>query len=43
MSKMRAGGSTYCAAMQSNGQVGGRDVFKDGVKTEISNCPNYVK
>ena len=43
MTKMRAGGSTYCAAMQSNGLVGGRDVFKNGVKTEVTSCPRYVK
>lgn len=43
MTKVKAGGSTYCAAMQSNGLVGGRDVFKDGVKTEVRTCPQYVK
>jgi hypothetical protein len=43
MTKVKAGGSTYCAAMQSNGLVGGRDVFKDGVKTEVTTCPQYVK
>ena len=37
--KVRSGGSTYCAAMQSNTLMGGRDVFRDGVKTEITNCP----
>lgn len=30
---------TICAQMQSNGLVGGRDVFKDGVKTQVSSCP----
>jgi len=39
MTKIHAGGSTYCAYMESNGLVGGRDVFKDGVKTKISTCP----
>ena len=39
MTKVHAGGATYCAYMESNGLVGGRDVFKDGVKTKISTCP----
>lgn len=43
MTKVHAGGSVYCAAMQSNTLVGGRDVFRDGVKTEITNCPRYAK
>ncbi|MFA9218146.1 MAG: hypothetical protein ACEQSK_13735, partial [Sphingomonadaceae bacterium] len=39
MTRVRAGGSTYCAQMQSNALVGGRDVFRDGVKTQIATCP----
>jgi len=39
MTKIHAGGVTYCAYKESNGLVGGRDVFKDGVKTRVSNCP----
>lgn len=29
-----------CAVMESNGLVGARDVFKDGVKTKWSRCAN---
>jgi hypothetical protein len=32
-------GSSYCAAMQSNALTGGRDPFRDGVKTQVSTCP----
>jgi len=39
MTKIHAGGVTYCAYKESNGLVGGNDVFKDGVKTRVSNCP----
>lgn len=39
MTKVHAGGVTYCAVTQSNTLVGGRDVFRDGVKTAISTCP----
>ena len=39
MTKVHAGGATYCAYKESNGLVGGRDVFKDGVKTAVSTCP----
>jgi hypothetical protein len=28
-----------CAAMENNGQTGGRDVFRDGVKTKWASCP----
>lgn len=39
MTVIHSGGSTYCAAMESNTMVGGRDVFRNGVKTRISSCP----
>jgi hypothetical protein len=33
------GGGTLCAYMESNAITGGRDPFRDGVKTKISTCP----
>jgi hypothetical protein len=34
-----SGATTYCARMESNALTGGRDPFKDGVKTRVSSCP----
>ncbi|MGV7210158.1 hypothetical protein ACLB1G_20155 [Oxalobacteraceae bacterium A2-2] len=40
MAKVRMpNGSSYCAATQSNALTGGRDPFRDGVKTQVSTCP----
>ena len=39
MTVVHAHGGTYCAYKESNAIVGGRDVFRDGVKTKISTCP----
>nr|WP_229259365.1 hypothetical protein [Duganella aceris] len=38
-SKIHAGGSTYCAVKESNGMTGGRDPFRDGIKTKVTTCP----
>lgn len=40
ISKVKTRFGRYCAYKESNGLVGGRDVFRDGVKTKISGCPN---
>ena len=39
MSKVVTAFGRYCAYKESNGLVGGRDVFRDGVKTKIGPCP----
>ena len=39
MSKVVTAFGRYCAYQESNGLVGGRDVFRDGVKTKIGPCP----
>lgn len=39
MTRVRSGGGSYCAVMESNALTGGRDPFRDGVKTKISTCP----
>jgi hypothetical protein len=33
------GGGTYCAYKESNGTTGGRDPFRDGIKTKAMTCP----
>ncbi|MFC3376856.1 hypothetical protein ACFOLJ_13435 [Rugamonas sp. CCM 8940] len=38
MSKIHTPHGSYCAYMESNAITGGRDPFKDGVRTKISNC-----
>ncbi len=40
MSKIHTPLGTYCAAMGSNAPGGGRDPFKDGVKTKFFTCPH---
>lgn len=39
MTRVRSGGGSYCAVMESNALTGGRDPFRDGVKTKVSTCP----
>ena len=39
VSKVISGSRSYCVFMESNGLVGGRDVFRDGVKTKVGPCP----
>ena len=39
MSRVVTAFGRYCAYKESNGLVGGRDVFRDGVKTKIGSCP----
>lgn len=40
MTKVHApGGGTYCAYKETNGVTGGRDPFRDGIKTKVTNCP----
>ena len=33
------GGGTYCAYKENNALTGGRDPFRDGVKTKVTSCP----
>jgi hypothetical protein len=33
------GGGSYCAYKESNGTTGGRDPFRDGIKTKAMTCP----
>jgi hypothetical protein len=40
MSKIIIGKTAFCAYKESNGLTGGRDVFRDGVRTKVTNCPN---
>lgn len=40
MTRVRAGGSSYCVVMDAPGGSGGRDVFRDGVKARTVTCPN---
>jgi hypothetical protein len=40
MTRVRAGGSTYCVAMESAGGAPGRDVFRDPPKARTMTCPN---
>ncbi|WP_445232398.1 hypothetical protein [Duganella rhizosphaerae] len=39
MTRVRSAGGSYCAVMESNALTGGRDPFRDGVKTKVSTCP----
>ena len=40
VTKVRApGGGTYCAYKENNALTGGRDPFRDGVKTKVTSCP----
>jgi len=40
MTKVRTpGGGTYCAYKETNGTTGGRDPFRDGIKTKVTTCP----
>ncbi|MBV6324667.1 hypothetical protein [Duganella violaceipulchra] len=39
MTRVRSAGGSYCAVMESNSLTGGRDPFRDGVKTKVSTCP----
>lgn len=40
MTKVRTpGGGTYCAYKESNALTGGRDPFRDGIKTKVTSCP----
>lgn len=40
MTRVRTpGGSTYCAYKETNAITGGRDPFRDGVKTKVTSCP----
>ncbi|WP_254451777.1 hypothetical protein [Duganella vulcania] len=40
MTRVRSGDGSYCAVMESNSLTGGRDPFRDGVKTRIATCPH---
>jgi hypothetical protein len=40
MTRVRAGGSSYCVVMDSPGGSAGRDVFRDGPKARTVTCPN---
>lgn len=40
MTKIHGPAGTYCAYMESNAVTGGRDPFRDGVKTKVGTCPN---
>jgi hypothetical protein len=40
MSKVTIGKVSYCVTQRSNGLVGGRDVFRDGVGSKVTNCPS---
>jgi hypothetical protein len=33
------GGGTYCAYKENNALTGGRDPFRDGIKTKVTSCP----
>ncbi|MFS2139405.1 MULTISPECIES: hypothetical protein [Duganella] len=39
MTKIHGPAGTYCAYMESNALTGGRDPFRDGVKTKVGTCP----
>ena len=40
MTKVRTpGGGTYCAYKENNALTGGRDPFRDGIKTKVTSCP----
>ncbi|HZV66321.1 MAG TPA: hypothetical protein VFG03_15555 [Telluria sp.] len=39
MSKVARGGKSFCASKEHHGLVSGRDVFRDGVKTGMTSCP----
>lgn len=40
MTRVRSpGGGTYCAYKESNAVTGGRDPFRDGIKTKVATCP----
>ncbi|WP_371865944.1 hypothetical protein [Duganella qianjiadongensis] len=39
MTRIRTGaGTTFCAVKESNGQTGGRDPFRDGIRTKVTTC-----
>ena len=39
MTRIRTGaGTTFCAVKESNGLTGGRDPFRDGIRTKITTC-----
>ncbi|GJI98784.1 hypothetical protein RugamoR57_55020 [Duganella caerulea] len=40
MTRVRSGDGSYCAVMESNSLTGGRDPFRDGVKTRVGTCPH---
>jgi len=40
MTRVRSGDGSYCAVMESNSLTGGRDPFRDGVKTKVGTCPH---
>ncbi|SEO57181.1 hypothetical protein SAMN05428959_11034 [Duganella sp. CF517] len=40
MTKVRTpGGGSYCAYKENNALTGGRDPFRDGIKTKVTSCP----
>jgi hypothetical protein len=40
MTKVRTpGGGSFCAYKESNALTGGRDPFRDGIRTMVTNCP----
>ena len=39
MTRVRSGGGSYCAVMEFNALTGGRNPFRDGVKTKVGTCP----
>ena len=39
MTRMHGPTGTYCAYMESNAMTGGRDPFRDGLKTKVGTCP----
>lgn len=39
MTRIRTGaGTTFCAVKESNGLTGGRDPFRDGIRTKVTTC-----
>jgi len=39
MTKVHGPAGTYCGYKETNGLTGGRDPFRDGIKTKVSTCP----
>jgi hypothetical protein len=39
MTKVRTPGGSFCAYKESNALTGGRDPFRDGIRTLVTNCP----